>query len=99
MRVQKLLLTLLLAVGVAHADVIATMENRAGGLIYLTDVSLKGCGSNGRAVYATSKEGKSIWGCWFVDDVSVHIKWDSGDSSAFPAGAFTLMKKNKGTDL
>ena len=83
----------------AQADVIATLENKAGGLIYLTDVATKGCSSNMKAVYATSKEGKSIWGCWFVDDVSVHIKWDSGDSSAFPAGAFTLMKKNKGTDL
>lgn len=99
MKIKTIFTAAIFAVTVAHADVIATLENRAGGLIYLTDVATKGCSSNMKAVYATSKEGKSIWGCWFVDDVSVHIKWDSGDSSAFPASAFTLMKKSKGTDL
>lgn len=99
MKIKTIFAAAIFAVTAAHADVIAIMENRAGGLIHLTDVAIKSCGSNSKAVYATSKEGKSIWGCWFVDDVSVHIKWDSGDSSAFPASAFTLMKKSKGTDL
>ena len=95
---KKLLLTLLLAAGTAHAEIIATMPNKAGGLIYLTDVSSEKC-KPWRTVFANNDSGKSIWGCWFLDDVVIHIKWDDSGTSTFHAGSFTLMKKNKGSDL
>lgn len=96
---KKLLLTLLLAAGMAHAEVIAKMPNKAGGFLYLTDVSTKGCSANSKAMFANSSDGKSIWGCWFLDDVVIHVRWDDGGTSAFPVEAFTMVKKNKGTDL
>lgn len=95
---KKLLLALLLAADMVHAGNIATMKNQAGGLIYLTDAKTRDC-KDGRAVYATSSSGGSTWGCWFLIDDMIHVAWDTGGTSAFPANAFTLVKKNKGEDL
>ena len=98
MKFKSILIAAIFAVGSAQADVIATLQNKAGGLIYLTDVKTKGC-KDGRAVFSTNSGGSSIWGCWFLDDVVVHIKWDDNGTSAFPAGSFTMVKKDKGNDL
>lgn len=96
---KKLLLILLLAAGMAQADTIATMRNQAGGFIYLTNTQTKDCKPEGRVVYATSDGGGSTWGCWFLIDDMIHVAWDAGGTSAFKVTSFTLVKKNKGTDL
>lgn len=95
---KKLLLTLLLAASAAHAEIIATMPNKAGGLIYLTNNVTDKCRPL-RAMFANSKDGNSLWGCWFLDEVVIHVKWNEGGTSAFPVEAFTIVKKNKGEDL
>lgn len=82
----------------ADAEIIATMKNQAGGLIYLTNNVTDKCRPQ-RVMFANNSDGKSIWGCWFVDEVVVHVRWEDGGTSAFPVDAFTLVKKNKGADL
>lgn len=95
---KKLLLTLLLAASAAHAEIIATMPNKAGGMLYLTNNVTEKC-KPFRTMFANNSEGKSIFGCWFLDEVVIHVRWEDGGTSAFPVEAFTLVKKNKGTDL
>ena len=99
MKIKTILTAAIFAVTSAYAGNLATMKNQAGGLIYLTDAKTRDCKDNGRAVYATSSSGGSTWGCWFLIDEMVHIVWDTGGTSAFPAGAFTLVKKSNGVDL
>ena len=94
----KAIIAALLFAGAAQAEIIATMPNKANGMIYLTNNVTEKCKPM-RVMFANDDVGKSIWGCWFIDDVVVHIKWDDGTTSAFRAGSFTLVKKNKGDDL
>lgn len=96
---QMIVVAALTVAGMAQAGNLATLKNQAGGLIYLTDSKSKDCSPDGRTMYSTNSGGGSIWGCWYLIDEMVHIVWESGGTSAFPAGAFTLVKKNKGGDL
>ena len=95
---KKLFIAALLFAGAARAEIIATMPNKAGGMIYLTNNVTEKCKPL-RAMFANSAGGNSIFGCWFLDEIVIHIKWDDTGTSAFPVEAFTIVKKNKGTDL
>ena len=83
---------------IAQSEIIATMPNKAGGMIYLTNNVTEKCKPM-RAMFANSASGNSIFGCWFLDEIVIHIKWDDSGTSAFPVEGFTLVKKSKGTDL
>ena len=97
---RRFILTGLMAILAIQADaeIIATMPNKAGGMMYLTNNTTDRCKPL-RAMFANNSDGKSIWGCWMIDEMIIHIKWDDGGTSAFPVDAFTLVKKNKGQDL
>lgn len=83
-------LSLLAAASIAHADTVATLNNRAGGLIVLTDVMTDSCRSFAGTVYATTSSNKTLWGCWFSDDMMVHIRWDDGSTTAYALNNFEV---------
>lgn len=74
----------------AHADTIATMKNKAGGLIILTDVVTTQCKGFVGAAYATADDNKTSWGCWFSDEIMVHIRWHDGDTRAYLIDSFNV---------
>ena len=87
---MRKILVLLALCGIAHADTIATLRNKAGGVIVLTDVQTDRCRDFVGAVYATMDNNQTSWGCWFSDDLMVHIKWNDGDTRAYPIDSFTI---------
>lgn len=97
---KKLLLGLLFC-GMAHADSIATLNNKAGGMIVLTDVPCKN--DMGFYSYASSQTSSTQFGCWWSDDTMIHIVWLADkDLRSYPISAFTVniekatkLKKNQ----
>lgn len=90
MKQFKFIPVLALCFGLAHADTVATLKNKAGGLIVLTDVVTERCRNFAGAAYATRSDNQTSWGCWSSDDLMVHIKWMDGDTSAYPLEVFTV---------
>ena len=89
---KKLIIALAIFASVAHAEIIAVLRNRAGGTIALTDVSTQKCGSTSRAAYSTSPSNETAWGCWFLDDLMVHITWLDGKTWSYPVESFHILK-------
>ena len=87
---MKKLLIIALLCGSAYADTVATLRNKSGGLIVLTDVPTDTCKGFTAAAYATTENNKTLWGCWFSDDLMVHVRWDDGDTRAYPISAFDI---------
>lgn len=86
------LLASLLAPTLTQAAVIATTENKNGGVIALTNNK---CPKNkaGRIVFAMSSGGTSVYGCYVLDDDFIHVSWDDGDTSIYHVGTFTLKER------
>lgn len=88
---KKILVLLLLSLSVhANADTVGWMPNNGGGKIVLTD---KDCPDDARQfmAYTTSSTVSTQFGCWFSDDVMVHITWSStGSFKAYPLENWTL---------
>ena len=87
---SKLFFLSLVLCGSIYAETIATMRNRAGGLIILTDVSTERCKAFAGVAYTTTEDNRSTWGCWFSDELMVHIRWPDGDPRAYPIENFTI---------
>lgn len=92
-------LFMLAFVGNCQADTIASMPNKGGGKIVLTDEDCKFEGkkypSLSRAYNYTS-EGYGSEGCFAVEDETVVVIWNVGGSPQrmrYPAENFTLTKK------
>lgn len=88
---KKILVLLLLCLSVhANADTAAWMPNNGGGKIVLTD---KDCQEDPRQfmAYTTSSSISTQFGCWFSDDVMVHITWSStGSFKSYPLENWNL---------
>lgn len=82
---KKLLVILMLGLSTQiMADTVGWMANNGGGKIVITD---KDCQSDSRQfmAYATSNTVSTQFGCWFSDDVMVHITWEStGSFKSYP---------------
>ena len=77
---KKLLVILMLSLSTqVMADTVGWMNNNSGGKIVLTD---RDCQEDSRQfmAYATSNSVSTQFGCWFSDDVMVHITWNSTGS-------------------
>lgn len=105
---MKRLLIALALCGVVNAETIATLKNKAGGYIILTDVATDRCRGFVGAAYATMENNQTTWGCWFSDDMMVHIRWYDGDTRAYPIDDFSVNteavrklreRRNKGQSL
>ena len=88
---MKRFLLALALIGAAHAGTVATMKNNAGGMIVLTDAR---CDKKSLVVYANSDTGKTMFGCWFVDDNFVFIRWNDGEIKTYPFGDWTYKAKS-----
>ena len=94
----KLLKSALVALAVAftpvYADTIGVLRNKAGGLIVLTDLR-EGCPRHPGAAYATTdSSNRTMWGCWYTDDLMVHIEWHDGDRTSYLLENFTINSDN-----
>jgi hypothetical protein len=85
-------LVLALTATQAHATAIATMPNKAGGEIILTDVVADVCNGN-MIAYTTSPTGPTQYGCWWNDERMVHIMYDNdGRTWSHPISNFTRVE-------
>ena len=96
---RKLLLGLLLCAGIAHAETVATLNNKAGGKIVLTD---KACIHKGvthdklNFVYNYGSTGYSSEGCWAIEGEVVVVVWfDSEGTMRYPITNFVLNQNYK----
>jgi hypothetical protein len=102
MRLKHIAAVVLVLPTFAFAAAIATMPNRAGGKIVLTDEPCvhKGKTYAGLArAYNYSTEGYTTEGCFAIEDETVVVIWDDGSANSkmrYPAENFTIIKK-KGT--
>lgn len=102
MKNLTLALMLIATISVARAEAIATMPNKAGGKIVLTNQACvhKGKTYDGLArAYNYSTEGYTTEGCFAVEDETVVVIWNDGSANSkmrYPAENFTIIK-NKGT--
>lgn len=91
-KISALLAGLLLATNVSAA-VIAEANNSGGGRLVLTDTP---CTTNSGAVaYSTLATGRTLMGCWAVDDLYVHIRWQDNDLRSYPIEIWRLIDDNK----
>jgi hypothetical protein len=99
---KKILTALLFLPLVAQAGAVATMPNRAGGKIVLTD---EPCVHKGKTydglnrAYNYTTEGYTTEGCFAIEDETVVVIWNDGSANSkmrYPAENFTIIKR-KGT--
>ena len=89
---KKMLVSLLLLLSAAavNADTVGWMYNNGGGKIILTD---KDCSWDSRQfmAYASSNSISTQFGCWFSDDVMVHITWENSKNfKSYPLEDWTI---------
>jgi hypothetical protein len=99
MKLKYLAVLALMIPTLVQAAAIATMPNRAGGKIVLTDEPCihKGKTYAGLArAYNYSTEGYTTEGCFAIEDDTVVVIWDDGSANSkmrYPAENFTIIKK------
>ena len=102
---KKLLAALLFVPMMAQAAAIATMPNRAGGKIVLTDEACvhKGKRYDGlNRAYNYSTEGYTTEGCFLVEVETVVVIWNDGSANSkmrYPAENFTIINRRSGTRI
>lgn len=98
---KKILASLLLLLSVhASAEMMATLPNKAGGKIVLTDEvcidpSTKERYDSLKRAYNYSSEGGTSEGCWMLEDESVVVVWvlnRGREKSRYPLENFTMNK-------
>ena len=102
---RKLLGCLLFVPILAQAGAIATMPNRAGGKIVLTDEVCKHNGKvydNLKRAYNYSTQGYTTEGCFVIEDETVVVIWLDNSSEPkmrYPAENFTIINRKRGTQI
>jgi uncharacterized protein YxeA len=100
---KKILAILLFVPILAQAATIATMPNRAGGKIVLTDEVCKHNNKvydNLKRAYNYGTQGYTTEGCFVVEDETVVIIWLDNSAEPkmrYPAENFTIINRKKGT--
>ena len=94
MKKTLVLLLLCLSVGVANAEMIASLPNEAGGKIVITDQPCVHEGKNWpklNRAYNYGTAGYSSEGCWAIEDEVVTIVWlDNSKTMRYPLSNFTI---------
>jgi len=105
MKIKYLAVLALLIPNLAQAVAIATMPNRAGGKIVLTD---EACVHQGKKydglkrAYNYSTEGYTTEGCFIIEDETVVVIWNDGSANSkmrYPAENFTIINRKRGTQI
>jgi hypothetical protein len=98
------LLLLFLSANVS-AEAIASMPNRAGGKIVLTNEACvyKNKTYDGlKRAYNYSTEGYTTEGCFMIEDETVVVIWNDGTANSkmrYPAENFTIINRKRGTQI
>ena len=101
--ITALLLSLLSAN--VSAEAIASMPNRAGGKIVLTNEACvyKNKTYDGlKRAYNYSVEGYTTEGCFIIEDETVVVIWNDGTANSkmrYPAENFTIINRKRGTQI
>ena len=101
MKLKHIALVTLMLPTLAFAEAIATMPNRAGGKIVLTNEACvyKAKTYDGLArAYNYTTEGYTTEGCFVVEDETVVVIWNDGSANSkmrYPAENFTIIKKKQ----
>lgn len=86
---KKLLLLLAFVSGIAQADIAATLNNKGGGKLVLTNDVCANYPTMYLA-YSSIPNRQTLWGCWYSDKIYVHIRWDDGDYRTYPLEWWTI---------
>jgi len=87
---KYMLLSLLAAATVAHADNFAESDNQAGGKIVLMTDACSTDKTQSRAYYYT-KDNLTEDGCWKYDAETVVIVWEKEGKRRYPISHFSLL--------
>lgn len=93
---KKLLLALLAVSTTSTAATFAYFENQAGGRVVLTD---EVCKMDGKVfeglsrAYMYTDKGENDEGCYYIEDASVAIMWQSGREKRYPTSIFLMGEK------
>jgi hypothetical protein len=86
-----LALAMVAVMSAASAESIAYLANKGGGRIVITD---EACTNQKGKIAYTTGDSNTILGCWFIDDLYVHIVWaDDGKMRSYPLENWILMPK------
>ena len=86
-----LALAMVAVMSAASAESIAYLANKGGGRIVITD---EVCSNQKGKIAYTTGDSNTILGCWFIDDLYVHIVWaDDGKMRSYPLENWILMPK------
>ena len=86
-----LALAMVAVMSAASAESIAYLANKGGGRIVITD---EACSNQKGKIAYTTGDSNTILGCWFIDDLYVHIVWaDDGKLRSYPLENWILMPK------
>lgn len=77
----------------ARAATVATLPNKGGGQIVLTDIKCRSM--SGNVAYGTHPNMSTLFGCWFADDIFVHVTWSDGDTRSYPINAGWVFPRPK----
>lgn len=92
---KSIIAALALAATVATAGTVATTKNAAGAMAVLTDVRCEGS-KNTFIAYTVYDGGKTLLGCWSMDDNFIIVRWDDGDLRMYPFHIWDLKTKKGG---
>ena len=87
---KHLLLILLAAASVAHADNFAETDNQAGGKITIMTDVCEADKAQSRAYFYT-RDGLTEEGCWKYDAETIVIVWERQGKRRYPINMFSLM--------
>lgn len=104
--IAAIAMTLALA-ATAYAGVVATIPNKAGNTIKLTDGKHGDCSGDGwNLAFATGSGGRTITGCWMYSETAeeIVIVYEDGETYTYPVNSLRLTKYfntkyNKGRSL
>ncbi len=80
---NKLILSLLLACGVANAEEYWTTPTQQGGEIVLTGIKTDTCGDTLLSMYVVTIDRRVAYGCWALLNDRVHVRYDDGDRMVY----------------
>lgn len=80
---RKLVITLLLLVGSAHAAEWWETPTKAGGKIVLTLEKADYCGKNLFVAYIETSQQDAIYGCWAGVNDRIHVRFNDGTRKVY----------------
>ena len=85
----------------SHGDAgtVATSTNDAGGMMVITDEKCAGEKNLYVAYSVIPSNGRTMMGCWVMDDNFIFIRWNDGDVRTYPFSAWDIKTKKKGNAL